>query len=217
MKNKPFFSSWSGGKDACLALYRAIKAGAQPRFLFTMLEESDVYSRAHHLPVAVIEKQAEALGIPLITRAATWDAYERMFVDGLKEMKRSGVHLGVFGDIDLDDHLNWVEKTCQSVNIRSYHPLWKEERRHLIREFVDLGFSAKVIVVKEGVLPQSFLGKTFDRQLIEEIERLGVDACGEEGEFHTLVTDGPIFSTPLRLQYGEQLYHDGAWFQTVTI
>lgn len=217
MKNQPFFSSWSGGKDACLALYRAIKAGAKPSYLFTMLEESGMYSRAHHLPVSVIEKQAESLGIPLITRAATWDAYEKMFVDGLKEIKQSDVHLGVFGDIDLDGHLEWVEKTCHSVKIHSYHPLWKENRRQLIREFVDLGFSAKVIVVKEGVLPRSFLGRTFDRKLIDEIEYLGVDACGEEGEFHTLVTDGPIFSEPLSLQFGEQLYHDRAWFQSVSI
>lgn len=217
MKGKKFFSSWSGGKDACLALYRAIQHEAKPYFLFTMLEENGTYSRAHHLPLTVVKKQAESLGIPLLTRSASWETYEENFLDGIKAMKQQGIELGVFGDIDLEGHREWVEKICTTTNIQPSLPLWKEKRRDLIHEFVDLGFVAKIITVKKTALPKSFLGKTFTKELIAEIEALGVDACGEEGEFHTLVVDGPIFAKPLTLQYGEQYDRNGNWYQAVNI
>ncbi|UAC48449.1 diphthine--ammonia ligase [Bacillus aquiflavi] len=215
IKNKPFFSSWSGGKDSCLALYRAIKEGGIPRYLFTMFQEDGKYSRAHNLPTTVLKKQAEALQIQLLTRNATWNSYEKHFLEGMEEMKKQGVFHGVFGDIDLDGHLEWVERVCASVNVSSYHPLWKEKRRAVLDEFIELGFKATIIVLKEAALPKTFLGKVLDKELVQEIESLGVDACGEEGEFHTVVTDGPIFFQPVQLVFGEEQYREGYWYQTV--
>lgn len=214
MNDKTFFSSWSGGKDACLALYRTIQQGEKPQFLFTMLEENGNYSRAHRLPLRIVEQQAESLQIPLLTRSATWETYEENFLDGMKTMKQHGVMQGVFGDIDIKDHRKWVENVCAKMGIQAILPLWEEKRRHLIHEFVDLGFVAKIIMVRESALPKEFLGKTFTKETIAEIEQLGVDACGEEGEFHTLVVDGPIFSKPLQLPSGGKMYKDGCWFQT---
>ena len=109
-KNSPFFCSWSGGKDSCLALYNAICQGGKPRFLLTMLVEDGKRSRAHGLPVTVLEKQDSAMGIPLRVRSTSWDDYEQTFISALMEFKKDGVQAGVFGDIDLEAHLQWTQR-----------------------------------------------------------------------------------------------------------
>jgi len=213
--NYSFFSSWSGGKDSCLALYRAIQAEGEPRILLTMLVEDEERSRSHGLPVSVIQQQSAALGIPLVVRGASWSNYEEKFTRAISEFKENGIDTGVFGDIDLEDHRVWVERVCSSVNIRASLPLWLEPRRNLVEEFIRLGFKATIIAVKDGVLDRKFLGKELDETVVSELESLGVDAAGEEGEFHTVVTDGPIFSAPIKLELKEQVLRDGYWFQDV--
>jgi len=212
-----FFCSWSGGKDSCLSLYRALQEGHNLRLLLTMLIENGERSRSHGLPVSVIEKQASSLDVPLVVCPASWENYEEQFIHTIKNFRQQGIEVGVFGDIDLDGHKSWVERVCALVSIKPYHPLWKEPRRSLLMEFIELGFKAVVISVKDGVLDKSFLGRTLDERLILEFESLGIDASGEEGEFHTVVTDGPIFSFPVDLEFKGQVLHDGYWFQDVSI
>jgi len=216
-QNSPFFCSWSGGKDSCLALYRAIKEGGRPRLLLTMLTEGGERSRSHGLHITVIENQAEALGIPLITRSATWNDYEREFISALCELKKDGIESGVFGDIDIDDHRKWVERVCSSASIKPYLPLWEKARRGLLEELLEAGFTITIVAVQDGVLDKRFLGKVLNASVIEEIEREGIDASGEEGEYHTVVTDGPIFSHPIHLEIGKQVLHDGYWFLNVSV
>jgi hypothetical protein len=122
--NVLFFCSWSGGKDSCLALYRAMKAGATPHFLFTMLEESGERSRSHGLPLEILRAQALSLGIPLKTRCASWSEYEAVFIAALQEMAESGVRAGVFGDIDIDSHREWEKMVCHRAGMEAYLPLW---------------------------------------------------------------------------------------------
>jgi uncharacterized protein (TIGR00290 family) len=214
---KPFFCSWSGGKDSCLALYHALREGGRPRLLLTMLTEGGERSRSHGLHITVIEKQAEELGIPLVTRAATWDDYEREFISALRELKKDGIEIGVFGDIDMDDHRKWVERVCSSVALQSHLPLWKKARRDLLEELLGAGFTATIVTVKDGVLDRRFLGKVLNASVIEEIDREGIDASGEEGEYHTVVTDGSIFSHPIQLEMGKQVLRDGYWFLDVSV
>lgn len=215
IKGLPFFCSWSGGKDSCLALYYAIREGGKPRALFTTLTEKGDKTRAHGLSLELLHSQSAALGIPLVTRATSWDNYTSVFTSVLQQLKEEGVEAGVFGDIDLEAHREWVEKTCFSAGILPYLPLWKKPRRQLLEELLELGFKATIIAVKEGVLDKSLLGRTLDFELISSIEQSGVDPMGEQGEFHTVVTDGPIFSFPLPLIMGKQVFHDGYWFQQV--
>ena len=111
LAGRRFFCSWSGGKDAYLALQRAVAAGG-PAALVCMLHEDGRVSRGHGLPLALLEEQAAALGIPLVTRATSWDAYEATFVPLLQELRAQGVEAGVFGDIDLQAHRDWVEGVC---------------------------------------------------------------------------------------------------------
>lgn len=217
IKDLSFFCSWSGGKDACLALYRALRAGGKPSLLLTMLAETGTETRAHGLPREVIQKQALALGIPLVTRSATWGDYEQVFLSALTQFKQEGIQAGVFGDIDLQEHRAWVEKVCASAGLRSFLPLWQATRHELLREFIEAGFQATIISVREGVLDKSLLGKTLDWQVIAELQEQGIDPSGEQGEYHTVVTAGPIFSFPIRLALKQQIPRDGHWQQEVAV
>lgn len=217
IKNCPFFCSWSGGKDSCLAFYNAIGQGGCPRFLLTMLTENGQRSRAHGLPITLLQKQALALGVELVTCSTSWYDYEAMLISALLEFKKNGVEAGVFGDIDLEAHRQWTQRVCSVADIQSYQPLWKKPRRDLLDELLEAGFKATIIAVKNAVLDKQFLGKTLNADTICEIEKAGIDICGEEGEYHTVITDGPIFSTPLELNTKKQILRDGYWFLEVDV
>ena len=165
IKNKPFFCSWSGGKDSCLALYRAIRAGGVPRFLFTMMAEDGSRSRAHAFRLSLLQAQAGALGIPLVVNNASWDEYEDVFLSAIKGFNMKGINHGVFGDIDIEGHIQWVNQVCSSAGIKPYEPLWHQERKKLLGEFISLGFKAVIIAVKENMLGEKMLGKTLDEFL----------------------------------------------------
>ena len=217
IKDYPFFCSWSGGKDSCLAFYKAIQNGGIPKALLTMLTEDAERTRSHGLPVGVVQCQAEALGIPLIVRKSSWNDYEENFLSDISNFKRDGIEYGVFGDIDLEPHLQWVERVCSSVAIQPYEPLWKRERPDLLNEFLSLGFKAMIIAIKQGALDNSFLGRILDQQVITNIEKAGCDASGEKGEYHTVVTDGPIYSSPIHIETRGQAIHDGYCFLDVSV
>jgi diphthine-ammonia ligase len=215
LQSSSFFCSWSGGKDSCLALYHTVKAGGRPEAILTMMMEDGERSRSHGLPVSLIRQQAESLGIPLVMRSTSWEDYESNFVSALYEFEKRGLHFGVFGDIDLDGHRQWCERVCSKANMKSYHPLWKRDRTDLLHEFIDLKFKAMVIAVKQDVLDKGFLGRTLDHKLILKIAKAGSDPSGEAGEYHTFVTDGPLFSFPIDFKTKDQVLHDGYWFLEV--
>ena len=192
-------SSWSGGKDACLALYRAIQAGHQPQALLTMLEADGLRSRAHALPLAVVQQQAAALGLPLIAPSVTWEGYRPVYVQALKTAQAQGAESLVSGDIDLWAHRDWLEQVGVDTGLQVLFPLWENSHSVLLEEFLAAGFTTHIIAVKQGVLDESWLGRKLDKPAMLELETCGVDVCGEGGEFHTFVTDGPLFSHPLRI------------------
>ncbi|HWQ42300.1 MAG TPA: ATPase, partial [Desulfosporosinus sp.] len=133
VNDSKFVCSWSGGKDSCMALYRASRIG-QPVKLFTMFNETGVKSRSHGLSLPFVQLQAEALGLPIEIRSVTWDAYEAEFVTALCHFKEEGVQAVVFGDIDLEEHGLWEEKVCNNAGLKLSLPLWKNERRELVTE-----------------------------------------------------------------------------------
>ena len=188
-----------------------------PLLLFNMFMEDGERSRSHGLDRAVIAAQAESLSLPLVIRKASWADYENVFLDALHDFQRQGIHGGVFGDIDLEAHRKWVERVCSQQNMTPHLPLWQQERRTLLADFIDAGFAATIVAVNNDRLDTDFLGRTLDWQTIDDLEMAGVDACGEEGEYHTVVTDGPIFSHPLTLQHGDVISHDGYSFLDVSL
>lgn len=217
MKNIEFVASWSGGKDSAMAYYRATTAGAVPKQLLTMFEENKKISKSHALPIEVIEAQAQSLGVPLVSKGANWNSYEKQFLDAMKACKEQGIHHGVFGDIDLEDHLKWVQDTCAKVGMEAIHPLWMEPRRKILEEFIAAGFEAYIIVINTKMMPAHFIGRKFTIELMDELETLGIDSCGESGEFHTLVVDGPIFKERVPVVFSDSYEREGYVFLPTTL
>ena len=199
------FASWSGGKDGCLALYRAVNSGLDVRCLLNMVSEDGIRSRSHGLRAAVIKKQAEAMDIPIIQKPTADADYEAVFIETCKGFKREAIDGGVFGDIDFDPHREWDEKVCREAGINPYLPLWQESQPELMEEFIDAGFISIIVTVKADLLGKEFLGKTVDRQLLSYLtgQVKNVTPCGEAGEYHTLVIDGPLFKKRLEITKSE--------------
>lgn len=188
--------SFSGGKDSCLALWRALQQGIDVRTLLVMFEESGERSRSHALPLPLIERQAQALGLELVVRNASWKTYEAVFTEVLKQLRASGHEQAVFGDIDLQAHRDWEEKVCAAAGVTAVLPLWHNDRRKLADEVLAAGFRAVVVCTDSRYLGDEFCGRQYDAQFIADLPA-GVDACGENGEFHTFVYDGPCFERPV--------------------
>jgi diphthine-ammonia ligase len=208
---RPFFCSWSGGKDACLALYLAQQAGGRPAFLLTMLEDDGSRSRGHGIPPALIERQAQLLDVPLAMHATTWDGYRDTLLEALAEFKSQGITDAVFGDIELEEHRVWINDVCREAGFEAHLPLWCRTRADLADELLDAGFKATVVAVREDTLDKRFLGREVDRALLDGFTELGIDIMGEDGEYHTVVTDGPLFSSPLVLKAAGETQENGHW------
>lgn len=127
------------------------------------------------------------------------------------------VQAGVFADINLQEHCAWVKKVCASAGLRPFLPPWQKSRRELLAEFLAVGFQATLFSVREGVLDKAFLGKTLDMGVIALLQEQGVDPAGGQDEYHTVVTDGPLFSFPLRLATGQPVWREGHWELEVTL
>ena len=148
----------------------------------------------------------------MLTRSTSWDDYEANFVDAMNDLRNEGVSIGVFGDIDLQPHRDWVERVSSSIGVRAVLPLWKSKREDLLKEFLSLGFRAIIVSIKDEALDREFLGRALDYSTIDEMKRIGIDASGEEGEYHTLVTNGPMFSQPVKFRARDMHFKDGYWF-----
>ena len=160
---------------------------------------------------ALLERQAAALGLRLVTRATTWDGYEETYIAALHELREAGLQGGVFGDIDLEPHREWVERVCALAGMSCHLPLWLEPRLPLIEELFAGGVRATIVAVDAKRLEARFVGRELTRELVAELEALGIDACGEEGEYHTFVTEAPLFAAPVPLHVARHESRDGHW------
>lgn len=184
--------SSSGGKDSLLALWHAKLQGLQPATLLTMLDETGMRSRSHGISRPLLQQQADALGLELVTPAASWADYERTFVDALRILGETNHRFAIFGDIDLQAHRDWEERVCAEAGLTPVLPLWHRQRRALAEQSLSLGFRCIVVCTDSRYLPDEFCGREFDASFLADLPH-GVDACGENGEFHTFVYDGPLF------------------------
>jgi uncharacterized protein (TIGR00290 family) len=210
---KKAFVSWSGGKDCCLACFKAMNDGLDVRFLLNMATEDGMRSRSHGLSKEVLEMQAQAIDLPLIQRMTSWNNYEQEFSKVLLELKEQGVTDGIFGDIDLDEHRLWVERVCQEYGITPHLPLWAQDQSALLREFIDSGFKALIVAVDASVMGEEWLGRVVDANLVVDLEKAGnITPCGEAGEYHTLVIGGPIFKKDLEVSTAERIMRDNHWY-----
>jgi uncharacterized protein (TIGR00290 family) len=179
-----------------LALWHARAGNLRLTTLLTMFDETGLRSRSHGVPRALMQAQARALGLDLVGPSAGWKDYETVFVQALDELRSRGVEVAVFGDIDLEAHREWEARVCRQAGLEHCLPLWQRNRLELARESIALGFKAVVVCVDSRFLADEFCGRRFDESFIKDLPA-GVDACGENGEFHTFVFDGPLFAQPV--------------------
>ena len=204
--NRKAFCSWSGGKDSCLALKRAIRDGYEIAHLLTMFDETGERSRSHAVSLEVMRAQAESLGLELVAPIASWQNYQQVFIEELVKLKAQNIKAAIFGDIDLQAHRDWEEKVCATAEVEAVLPLWNENRLDLVNEFLTEGFRSVVVCVNEKYLPKEFCGRVFDEQFIKDLP-VDVDTCGENGEFHTFVFDGKLFKNPVPYKIDEIYHH----------
>jgi len=207
------FVSWSGGKDCALAAYKAMSQGHQVLYLVNFISEDGERSRSHGIRREVIALQARAIGISLIQVKTSWEEYEENFKRAVRQLKNEGIEGGVFGDIDIEEHRQWVERVCGELGIKPLLPLWRADPQELLGEFLELGFKAIVIATKLG---KDLLGRGLDKSLLTEIEKLAAHPSGEYGEYHTLVTEGPILKRPLKVSQGKIREENDSWLLDIS-
>ena len=209
--------SWSGGKDSCFALMQAIEKKYVPKILLNVLNEEGKISRSHGIPSRILQAQANAAGLPIHLINSSWKDYENNFITALKLLqKQYQLEHAVFGDIDLQAHKDWEEKVCTAAALQAFLPLWQQDRKHLVLQMLQAGIETMIVSCNE-IMGKEFLGKILNENIIQELEALGVDVCGENGEFHTLVLNCPLFSQRINVAVSNKIKHENFWFTELVL
>jgi diphthine-ammonia ligase len=200
--------SWSGGKDSCAALHRT-HAQYHCVSMITMFDEPAERSRSHGLRPELLDAQADRLGLRRVTGRCTWQTYDAAFSGALREVKADGVTHVIFGDILFDEHRAWAETPCAAHGLTAVEPLFGSSTLALFDEWTASGADALIVTARAEFLDASWLGRPLRREMRDELTRLGVDPCGERGEYHTAVTNSPLFSSPIDVVHGEHVLRGG--------
>jgi uncharacterized protein (TIGR00290 family) len=200
---------WSGGKDGALALDRALKSGIKVDRLLSFYDSATRRVRFHSTRVEVLEAQAAAIGIDLHAVPTTWPEMEANLRQQLISLREEGFKGVVFGDIHLADVRAWYEERVIAAGLIHVEPLWSEPPQLLLDEFTSSGGRAVVTCVELAKLDESWLGRVIDDRFASEIASTGVDACGENGEYHSFAFAGPVFKKPLSWTAGERRLDSG--------
>jgi uncharacterized protein (TIGR00290 family) len=210
---KTYFN-WSGGKDSALALYHTMKESRyMPDLLLTSVNTSFQRISMHGVRIELLDRQAASIGLPLrkleLPEGLDMAEYNAMMGRAVGDLYAQGYRQTVFGDIFLEDLRIYREQQLAPLGITAHFPLWKKDTTELLHEFLDLGFKTVVVCIKSEALDKSFAGRVIDRDFIKDLPR-HADPCGENGEFHTFVYDGPIFRAPVAFSTGEVVYREYA-------
>ena len=212
-----YLASWSGGKDSCFAVYKAMQTGMKVAGLLNCVSRENGRVSFHGVDARLIKAQSSLLGIPLLQKETTADRYAEEFKEGVHTLAKGNDIAGmVFGDIYLDEHLAWVEGVCRDIGIKAVEPLWGLNTSELIREFVDAGFRSVIIAGNADHIGREWIGRVIDTDFLEYIfARPQVDPCGERGEYHTLVVGGPLFKGRIEITGSEVVERNGYRFLDV--
>jgi uncharacterized protein (TIGR00290 family) len=208
--------SWSGGKDSCAALIRA-RTTLDVSAMVTMVDESGARSRSHGLRADVLDAQADRLGLRRFIGRCSWSTYNDAFSTALEAVAADGITHVVFGDILFDEHRRWAERMCEPHGLTAVEPLWGLSTTALLEEWVDSGAGAIIVTARAEFLDESWLGRRLDTSCLSEFVRLGVDPCGERGEYHTVVTDSSLFDRPLSLRACGHVRRSDCWALDVVV
>lgn len=205
VNGRKFVMSYSCGKDSTLALHKTVAAGGIPAALLVMFNSDSGRSFFHGAGGALLERYSAALQIPLLCVPSCGEDYHLAMEEALRKAKKAGAEFACFGDIDIEGHRIWGEERCRNAGLSALYPLWHANREENAREVINLGYKCVIKSVDNTKLPKSMLGKILDEDLLEEMAQCGIDVCGENGEYHTLVVDGPIFRSPIQYTAGKIL------------
>lgn len=208
------YVSWSGGKDCYLAFLKAVEQGFAVTALATFVNREG-RNTAHGVDATVLGRQASALGLPLETEPVTWKEYEKGFLNVVARLKKEGVTGGVFGDINLLEHRQWIETRCRRQSIASFFPLWGMEETDVVRELLRRKARLLIVALRGDLLDEEWIGRELDEQFLQLCLERGLSPCGENGEYHTLVVGGPLFKENLKYKKGEILRKDHLLFQEI--
>ena len=206
----PAYMNWSGGKDSSLCLHKILHDKKYDvRFLLTSVNAVHNRISMHGVRRELLEAQALSIGIPLTTielpEQPGMQEYEQYMMQKVAALKEAGCHHSIFGDIFLEDLKQYRENKLKEADIDCVFPLWKKDTTCLLREFIELGFKAIIVCVNEKHLDKSFCGRMIDESFMNDLPP-GVDPCGENGEYHSYVFDGPVFKHPVSFTKGEIVY-----------
>lgn len=213
---KSILFSWSGGKDSAMALYELQKSHVYKisALLTTVTKDYDRISM-HGVQRALLERQAKALGLDLekiyITKRSSNKEYESMMKEMLTDYKKSGCFAVAFGDIFLEDLKKYREENLSKVGLKGIFPIWKRDTSELARTFIKIGFKAIVTCVDSKALDKSFAGRVFDNDFLRALPPK-IDPCGENGEFHSFVYDGPIFDRMIKFKKGKTVLRNKRFY-----
>ncbi|MBI4834917.1 MAG: diphthine--ammonia ligase [Planctomycetes bacterium] len=228
-----YISSWSGGKDSCLACYKAIQSGYRISHLVNFISAEFKRVSFHGTPAKLVQRQADAIGIPLLQKEAHPEDYEPSFKEAVNQLRMANGEWGiknsesripnsalegmVFGDIYLQEHRQWTTRVCNELGIQAIEMLWGMRTEDILDEFIGLGFKSLIISAKASLIGKEWVGKLISHEFINYLknEKPHVDICGENGEYHTFVFDGPLFKKPVKVAKQEVIEKEtpyGKWY-----
>ncbi|MGE6219900.1 diphthine--ammonia ligase [Nubsella zeaxanthinifaciens] len=208
MSIAPSIFNWSGGKDSCLALHHILQHQIfDIRYLLTTVSETYDRISMHGVRSSLLVQQTESIGLPLyqvnLPEMPDMDTYDRTMYTQLTALKAQGITHSIFGDLFLEDLRAYRESKLAEIGLIAEFPLWKRDTTEVLNEFLSLGYKTIVVCAQRGL--ENFCGRVIDEQFIDDLPE-GIDPCGENGEFHTFVFDGPIFKKPIKFSLGEKVF-----------
>lgn len=198
-----FVMSYSCGKDSTLALHKMIEQGHEPIALIVMVNEAVERSYFHGADYNMLRQYSKALDIPMITCPSNGENYHTVFEEGLIKAKSMGAEVACFGDIDIEQNRQWEVDRCKIAGLIPCFPLWQRGREENVYELIELGYKCLIKNINMNILPKTILGKYMDDESVSIMKQANIDICGENGEYHTLVVDGPIFKKALNFYVGK--------------
>ncbi len=202
--------NWSGGKDSALALYKIqIEKKIEVSSLLTTLNKKNKRVSGHGIRESLLDLQSKNMSIPInkifLPDDVSNETYEKMMKEYWEKKKNEGINYCISGDIFLEDVKEYREKQLSMMDIQTVFPLWKMNSNDVLKEFIDLGFKSIVVCINEKYLDSSFVGRIINADFVADLPQ-NIDPCGENGEYHSFVFDGPIFKKPVDFKVNDKIY-----------
>lgn len=220
-RREPIYLSWSGGKDCALALYH-LRQGSEYDVIRLQTTVTDEYERSsiHGIRRPLLRTQARLIGLDVhevvLPVPSSYDSYEQSMLKALAEVRAQGIRKIAFGDLLLEDVREYREQLLARAGMEGIFPLWGQDTRAIGEELIERGFVARLIAVDTEMLAGEFIGRMYDQALLDELPP-DVDPAGERGEFHTFVSDGPIFRGPVPYVPGEIEKQERTWYMDLRV